>query len=138
MLRRGKQLRNVTLNKSVLWLPTTGQIGTNAWLCSFRGSFCPPVKGSFEAPSPPPPQPERRLGSILPGCPGHWMPASSLGIIQLTGSRERGDGLAAKCSFNTDSERRSCKVSKAQIFSSSLSRLCYIATKPAHTGYQPS
>lgn len=142
MLRRGKQLRNVTLNKSVLWLPTTRQIGTNAWLCSFQGSFCPPVKGGFD-PTPTPTQPDRQLGSCemhptLQGCPQYCMPESSLGIIRLTRSREREDGLPAKCTFNTDSKRRSCKVSKAQIFSSSLSRLRYIATMPAHTGYQPS
>lgn len=45
MLCWGKQLRNVTLNKSLLWLPTKRRIGTNAWLCSFQASFCPPVKG---------------------------------------------------------------------------------------------
>lgn len=48
----GKQLRNVTLNKSVLWLPTTRRIGTNAWLCSFQASFCPPVKSNFDPTSP--------------------------------------------------------------------------------------
>lgn len=86
----------------------------------------------------PPPIQEAASGAVkcatLHACPLPRMPASSLGIIQLTWSKEREDGLAAKCSLNTDSERRSCKVLRAQIFSSSLSRLCYVATMPVHRG----
>lgn len=68
-------------------LPPTRQAGSSSWLCPLRGSFCPPATGGADLPTP-----GGGLGSswraTLRGCAGLWMPASSLGLLQLAGSRE--------------------------------------------------
>lgn len=125
MLRWGKQLGNVTLNS-----PFSATNKTH-WkqLCPSWGSFRPPVTGCSDLPSP-----GDSLWSLqcatLRGYAVLWMPASSLGLIQLAGGRER-RWAGCQVFFQHRFRKKILKVPRAQIFSSSLSRLCYIATMPA-------